>query len=158
MKWDHLMSHPSEFIRVDEQLRLKQVSLAKFNEQTDGWTRLAAQENLDHQRMIQNMRCFLHIQGCQLFMTQLFSSAEYNSLKSSFVDRDNFVTENDQAESFNYLSQMEFNLIVSLTADRLQTEKYFKKIMSEVLNLNMVASEKEKVFHVLMTKCKFTLS
>ena len=71
--WKSLLCHPSEIIRIDEQLRLKQLELGDFNERTPGYNLIAAQTNLEHKRLLYSMRCYLAICGFSFFRMPVFS-------------------------------------------------------------------------------------
>ena len=83
--WTNLLSHPSEIIRVDEVLRHKQIELQKFSECVDGWTKIAAQEVLEHKRLIYRMRCYLHISAITYFNHPVMSRESLKDLKSSIA-------------------------------------------------------------------------
>jgi|SanBayMetagenome_1026888.scaffolds.fasta_scaffold26957_1 hypothetical protein len=155
--WRNLLTHPSEFVRVDEQLRLKQLELNDFNELTPGYNLVAAQTHLEHQRLLYSMRCYLSISGMNFFNIPIVSANEFQSLKNSFVDRENYLTElNDFIEISK--NEDEFWLIMQTSTDKINSEKFFKKIMSEVLsNYYISKDEKEKVMDVVINKCHFTV-
>ena len=150
------MNHPSEFVRVDEKLRMKQLELGDFNEQTPGYNLVAAQTHLEHQRLIYSMRCYLAIAGMNFFNVPIVSAHEFQNLKNSYVDRDNFVTESD---NFIELSNTEdeFWLIMQTTTDKNNSEKFFKKIMSEFLSCYPLLDDKEKMMDTVINCCRFTL-
>lgn len=124
----------------------------------DGWNVLAAQENLEHQRMIYSMRCYLNINCCNLFSARMLSNNEYYSLKTSFTDRENYITHNDEMVGIiNYMSQEELDVIITTTSDKLNSEKFYKKIMSQIIGDRVSHYDKEKVMDVIIQKCRFTI-
>jgi hypothetical protein len=40
LNWNYILTHPSEFVRLDEHLRLKQIELDGFHSRMVGWTKL----------------------------------------------------------------------------------------------------------------------
>jgi hypothetical protein len=154
--WKSLLSHPSEIIRIDEQLRFKQFELRDFNEQTPGYNFIAAQTNLEHQRLIFSMRCYLAICGYSFFRIPVFSHEEFQRLKNSFIDRANFKIE----QSFIELTAHEddFWLIMQTACDKSNSEKFYKKIMGEVLSYYQFPQEqKEIMMETIIQKCCFTV-
>ncbi len=91
------------------------------------------------------------------FNIPIVSANEFQSLKNSFVDRENYLTElNDFIEISK--NEDEFWLIMQTSTDKINSEKFFKKIMSEVLsNYYISKDEKEKVMDVVINKCHFTV-
>lgn len=91
------------------------------------------------------------------FNIPIVSANEFQSLKNSFVDRENYLTElNDFIEISK--NEDEFWLIMQTSTDKINSEKFFKKIMSEVLsNYYISKDDKEKVMDVVINKCHFTV-
>lgn len=165
INWQNLLTHPSEFIRIDEQLRLKQISLANFNDRIEGWNKVAGQENLEHQRMIYSMRCYLSMTGTNLFGVQMLSRGEYQALKRSFVDRENILTETDQDyANLNVMSQNEYWLILNQAMDRCNTERFYRKLLRTIIDslvLDIQSQDemyfRERMIDTIVTKCFFTV-
>jgi hypothetical protein len=91
------------------------------------------------------------------FNIPIVSANEFQSLKNSFVDRENYLTE---LNDFIEISKNEdaFWLIMQTSTDKINSEKFFKKIMSEVLsNYYISKDDKEKVMDVVINKCHFTV-
>jgi hypothetical protein len=158
VSWMNLLTHPSEFVRLDELLRWKQLELKEFNERTRGWNKVAAQEILNHQRMLYSMRCYLVINGCHIFNTSVMSTNEYANLKNSFKEKENLIspTENNCA-SLTSPTQDEFWLILSTTNDRKNTETFYKKIIQNILCGMGGNVELYKMIDVIVNKCSFTV-
>jgi len=155
--WKSLLCHPSEIIRIDEQLRLKQLELGDFNERTPGYNLITAQTNLEHKRLLYSMRCYLAICGFSFFRMPVFSHEEHQRLRNSFVDRPNFET---RQNSFIELTTNEddFWLIMQTACDKQNSEKFYKKIMGEVLSYYQFPHEqKEHMMDVIIQKCRFTV-
>ena len=161
IKWKNLLTHPSEFVRIDEQLRLKQIELFAFNDTVDGWTKISAQENLEHQRLLYSMRCYLSITCNSIFSVNMLSKGEFQSLKHSFIDRDNIITAEDQDyATLNALSQNEYWLILTLSSDRYNTERIYRKIIGKIIQSYEPLLDyhlKENLIETIVKKCFFTV-
>jgi hypothetical protein len=161
VSWKNLLTHPSEFIRIDEQLRIKQIELATFNNTIGGWTKIAAQENLEHKRLIYSMRSYIYITCYNRFGVSMLSDGEYQSLKDSFVDRENFMTNSDQDyATLNTYSQNEYYLILHLSSDRWNTERLYRKFLGKIIEDMDPTLEwfaKENMINTIVKKCFFTV-
>jgi hypothetical protein len=158
VNWKNLLNYPSEFIRIDEQLRLKQLELNGFDENTLGWTKVSGQCNLEHKRLIYSMRCYLHINGCHHFNTPIMSRTEYLELKASFREKDNYTnpSENNLAP-ITSVTQDEFLLIVSTSSDKGSTEKFYIRLIETILGKNISQAEKDNIIPIIMKNCVFTV-
>ena len=67
VNWANIYQHPSELVRLDEILKLKQNHLKSQTCTNPGWTLPAANEITESKRMVNNMRCFLHQQALHCF-------------------------------------------------------------------------------------------
>jgi hypothetical protein len=158
--WSNILSHPSEFIRIDETLRLKQIELNQFTDTIPGWTLVAAQENLDHKRLIYRMRVYLHIAGTNLFGHPILSREEFHNLKRS----NNFETgieyiksPEDNLEILTSSTPTKFWLIMSTSFDRLNTINFFKKMIFEILGTQYTKAEKELMSEIVIKRCDFMI-
>jgi hypothetical protein len=161
LNWNYILTHPSEFVRLDEHLRLKQIELDEFHSRIEGWTRIAAQEHLDHQRMIYSMRCYLSITCTNRFGMLMLSQREFESLKNSFFDRDNYLSADDkQYETLNHLTYNEYYLILRMASDRKNTERIYRKLLGQLLDEMDECEEpftKEAMIDTIINKCLFTI-
>ena len=80
--WENLYDHPSEFVRLDEVLREKQLSLTNIPSTRTGWTTIAGAEIEEHRKILNRMRCYLNYQGCTAFLCKILSDKEIESLRS----------------------------------------------------------------------------
>ena len=82
--WENFLTHISEFVRVDEHLRMKQMSLETVTPENTGWTFLAGKEVTEHKRILNNMRCFLHYHAREIWGSDaiMFSKTEYDTIKT----------------------------------------------------------------------------
>ena len=156
VNWRNVLSHPSELVRIDEKLRAKQNELLDFDERTPGYNLTAAQTHLEHQRLIFSMRCYVAIVGMNFFHVPILSAHEFNHLKQSFVDRENYTTD---ADNFVEISSLEddFWLILETTSDKSNTEKFYKKLMSEFLVFYPFLEDKEKIMEKIIKHCRFMI-
>ena len=128
INWRYLLSHPSEFVRIDEQLRLVQMELLCFNEHSNGWTKHAAQEVKHHLNVILRFRTAVSLFGCNIFNAEIVSLDE-------FVKFGNITLSNEDplADIFNEkhcnMFAGKFNKLVSIINDREQTENIFRKFL-----------------------------
>ena len=161
INWRNLLTHPSEFTRIDEQLRLKQLDLAKFNERMEGWTKIAAQENLEHQRLVYSMRCYLSITCNKLFGVSMLSTGEYTSLKESFVDTENILSETDpRYVTLNEITHNEYWLLLHLASDRYQTEQLYRKVIGKIIESidpTLDWNVRRQMIDTIVKKCFFTV-
>lgn len=161
LNWSYILTHPSELIRLDEHLRLKQIELDEFHSRIEGWTRIAAQEHLEHQRLLYSMRCYLSITCTNRFGTLMLSRGEYEALKNSFFDRDNLLSENDkQYETLNYLSHNEYYLILKMASDRTNTERIYRKLLGKLLDEMDECDDqfkKDTMIDTIIKRCLFTV-
>lgn len=156
VNWDHLLTHPSEFVRVDELLKSKQKELEKFNARVQGWNLTAAKNVLDHKRMILSLRCFLLLNGTMIFNTKMFSDFEYEKLKHDTAEVDTCCTQNGEIiQKIGFLCKNEFDLILSTSADKINTERFFRKIIFHVLQNDFGACERTKIVDSIIKKCSF---
>jgi hypothetical protein len=136
---------------------LKQLELGDFNERTRGYTLCAAQTNLEHQRLIYSMRCYLAIAAMNFFHIPVMSANDFIDLKNSFVDKANFI---EDSKNFIELSNTDdrFWLLMRTTSDKNNSEKFFKKIMSEVLSrYHIPKEERDEITKIVIQKCYFTV-
>ncbi len=148
-------------VRLDEHLRLKQIELDQFNSRMEGWTKIAAQEHLEHQRLLYSMRCYLSITCTNIFGTSLLSQKEFEALKNSFFDRDNYLTENDKHyQTLDNTAYNEYYLILRLASDKKNTERIYRKLLGKILEeLGDYEDifKKETMIDTIMTRCLFTV-
>ena len=161
VNWRTLLTHPSELVRLDEQLRLKQLELAQFTERQEGWTKIAAQENLEHKRMIYSMRCYISITCNNMFHVSMLSDSEYQSLKRSFVETENIVKPTDQEYAIlNHLAYKEYFQILYQRSDKYNTERLYRKLIGKIIETLDTTIEKDmkiNMIDTIVTKCFFTV-
>jgi len=132
VNWCKITSHVSEFVRLDEQLRLKFIELETFSTSTDGWTPLAGQEVLLHKRLIANMRSYLHSSGSNIFKCRLFSFNEYQNLCKSFTFQEDFLQPGERQTMEEFI-QEQIDLVLSTLLDRMNSVSFFEKLVDSIL-------------------------
>ena len=157
--WKNLVQHQSQFIRLDEQIRMKQFDLSAYNYAVEGWTKVAAQEILEHQRILYKMRCYIHINCCNIFGQPMMSKNEFENMKLSFRDTDNFLSENEEDETFN-LTPSEISLLYEICKDKTNSVNFFKKLLSVLLDffhdLTMITpKERNQMIEIIFKRCNF---
>lgn len=157
--WTNLLSHPSEIIRVDEVLRHKQIELQTFSEGIDGWTKIAAQEVLEHKRLIYRMRCYLHISAITYFNHPVMSRESLKDLKDSKnLHGSNYISnKEDSLAILTATTPNQFWLIMSTTFDRENSLKFYKKLISCVLGQHYTCEEKEIMIDIIIKNCDFSI-
>ena len=161
LNWDHMLTHPSELVRLDEHLRLKQIELDAFHSRLEGWTKIAAQEKLEHQRLLYSMRSYLSITCTNRFDMPMLSQTEYESLKNSFTDRENYLSADDQQyQKLDHTTYQEYYLILRMRSDRKNTERIYRKLLGLLLDELDACDDffkKETMIDTILKRCFFTV-
>jgi hypothetical protein len=155
INWRWLLHHPSEIVRLDEQLRLKELSLLEFSEDIGVHFDHVFKEVKNHLKLIHNFRCYLYIEATKYFQTCMFSNDEFRLLKERQPSE--YCNENKQV-NFSNLSENQMTLFLKVACDRKNTENIFKKLiflfLSKIMNQSDF-SEKSAVANVIMSRCCF---
>ena len=135
INWNYLLSHQSEFIRIDEQLRLLQIQLSKFRDcqervqSSDYWIDTANQEHILHMKTIKSFRCVINLFGCHIFNEEILSREQ--SLESQIQDEfdrfqkvDNYATDSEEIFAKLYL----------IISDRKNTEKIYQRFLVTIFD------------------------
>ena len=158
--WANILSHPSEFVRIDEVLRQKQIELNRFTDTIPGWSEVAAQANLDHKRLIYRMRCYLNISGGSWFGSQILSWEEYKNLKASnnWETGDDYCTcEEDKLAVLTASTADQFWLIMSTAFDKQNTINFYKKMASAILGNHYTPEERVIMAEIIYKHCDFMI-
>ena len=142
--WKNLLQHQSELVRVDENLKNKQNELKIFTTNVEGWSPLAAQANLEQQRMIYSMRSMLQIFGVLYFNSYIISKCEYIKLNESFLDRENFANE-DAYLIVNNLSSMDLIVLINKLKEKIATKQFYKKLFNTLIRKDLNESDVEEI-------------
>jgi hypothetical protein len=131
INWRYLFSHPSELVRLDERLKLKDEELNRFNDESFGWTYPTAQENHEHRRLIRTFRYFINVFGVNFFKVQIFSEHEIINLphNNNFWDREEFKHTTGYFNDFEHNPREMLEIYIKNIADKRQTCEIFKKFI-----------------------------
>lgn len=124
INWRFLLTHPSEFVRLDEQLRLLQIHL--FDCQKEFLTDSILQEIHEHELTIISFRDAINIFGKKYFQTDILSPGENENQRGYTSEKPknaNFFLE------YENMSQEMFQKLVQCLADKKNTEKIFAQFL-----------------------------
>lgn len=171
INWRYLLSHPSEFVRIDEQLRLLETEISEFRN-VDGhmllkWSFAAQQENESHFRLIKNFRCAINLFGSKIFNAKITSDEEQHKLETFLLKiagsceppKPNIFEENID------IPKEMFEKLVECIAKRKNTEKIFQQFLVFIFdnyvnafNANPLLFqsdlEKENIMHEIITRIR----
>jgi hypothetical protein len=160
VNFPRLLHHPSEIVRLDEQLRLKTLNLNILQERI--FPTLSDQIE-SHLNLIHNFRCYLYIEATKYFHVQLMSQFQFEEMKTRSAIKANEakkLSTTPTPNNFSNMSQNELDLFILISSDIRNTENIFKKIIFRFLAENYPVSsfgEKSALANVIMTKCVFSL-
>lgn len=160
--WDDVCTHISEFVRIDEHLRLKQLALESISPELLHWTFLAGLEVSEHKRILNNMRCFLIHHAREIWGEDatMFSQTEYEKIK---CHRENSYTLYRDAPEFNAVSNGgQFWFLMQAIDDKEGTIEVFKFLVDKFYKtedgLFLSGIEKKNLINSIISKCVFTLN
>ena len=161
INWRYLLSHPSEFVRIDEQLRLLQITLREFNQNltSDEWTQETFEVNKIHIDIINNFRMAVNILGCNIFDANLFSPEEQHNLHQTIIKTE--IMDSIMTHSHS-MPLAKFCKLLNAITDKKWTEKLFQHFlififdnhvsMNNQLLLLAVDSDKESIMNEIIKK------
>ena len=153
------MTHPSEFVRIDEQLRLLQFQLCEFKNQflTDS----ILQEICEHEKVVTGFRNALNMFGCYIFETEILSEGEAIASWGSSKTGTQSVGANFFQEFTSMTSEM-FRKLISSILDKRNTEKIFRRFLIVLFDDYINAgnkyfsieseAEKEQIMHEIIKR------
>jgi hypothetical protein len=156
INWTNIFDHPSEFTRIDEHLRTKFLLLKTFSPKVDGWTLQSGQENFKHQMLIHTMRSYLYQNGIRQFNCQILSQTEKEALQASRPKELLHLEETTQLSETN-LSEKEFMVLTSETADRLNSCQFYRKLISEIIGSSKPKQEKKYLIEAVVSNYRVCL-
>ena len=135
---DLLYTHISEFVRIDEHLRLKSIHLDAITPETKGWTYPAGREISEHKTLINCIRCFLQYQSRQIWGQKvgMFSPEEYQTIKNFKVHDYKIYQDLPAYNTINNEDQLAFLYLLHMTkmpqwnCTKLCLENCFQKEMT----------------------------
>jgi hypothetical protein len=157
INWGWLLQHPSEIVRLDEQLRLKEIALLNLNEKIGDNFNYVSEEVGNHLKLLHNFRCFLYIEGTKYFRACLLSKTEFSALKNRQPPQ--YFTENTPVNFSNW-TENQLTLFLKVTCDKKNTENIFKKVIFRFLSQTCGGStfpEKSAIADVIMSRCSFSI-
>ena len=160
--WDDVCTHISEFVRIDEHLRLKQMALDTISPELIHWTYLAGLQVTEHKRILINMRCFLIYHAREIWGEDatMFSKGEYEKIKAH---EDNLYTLYKDAPEFNAVSNGgQFWFLMQAIDDKEGTIELFKRLVDKFYRTEdghyISGIEKKNLINNIVSKCVFTLN
>jgi hypothetical protein len=130
INWRYLLSHPSEFVRIDEQLRLLEISIRATGLQEKygpSWSFAVEHENFSHLRIIGNFRRAINLFGSHYFNVEILSQDE--QLKQSMKNLKTISKKNKTYPNYfedYHMSPIEsFSNFIDCIAIKKNTEKIF---------------------------------
>lgn len=155
--WENLYDHPSEFIRIDEVLRQKQLSLSLIQPTNTGWTSTAGLEILEHRKILNRMRCYLNFQGSTAFLCKMLSEREIENLKKSTPEQTIAIDEDEN----RIKSDDELWFLMHANTDKRNTLAFYRVLIEKTIDCelgeaqhNLWCSNKEAVIDEII-KCDF---
>ena len=131
-------------MRIDEQLRLKISELENITPQNlIGYSINLNNEIISHIKLLINMRCFIVNFGRELFGHPIISNVDIFQLKTkaSSMDRSYLNHLMNFIDIVNFSSN-ELWAYLTATSDRLNTERYFKKMLQHALPLSFCPNDR----------------
>lgn len=135
ISWNSILSHPSEFVRIDEQLRLLQFEIFDYKDQflTDS----VLHEIYNHEKLIFAFRDAIRIFGRHIFGANVISDDEVRNSKGFFPPKDE--TRSSGPNFFmdfnsNSMTSEMFRALIGSIVCRRNTEKVFKKFLIEIFD------------------------
>ena len=157
INWEFILSHPSEFVRIDEQLRLLQIQLSAYKEQF--LTESILQEIHEHENILIGFRDAVNIFGCHIFGVEILSDEEAakknHSLNQPQSNGANFFQE------YTNMTREMFRKLIDVIEDKRNTEKVFRQFLIVIFDnyINVgdnhnphLNSEKEKIMHEIINR------
>ena len=127
VNWKECFVHPSEFVRIDQLVRLKQEELnLHFPRSHEGQDSLQ-KEVEQHKKLLYNIRNFIFMFSSELFGYEITTVVEKRKMINSYVDRPNNV--GSIKFCFNNVSYHDFWIFVAARSDRQNSEIFFKYLI-----------------------------
>lgn len=162
---DSLYEHISEFVRIDEHLRMKYLFLETVTPESVGWTYVAGQEINEHKKIIKNIRCFLHYHAKELFGedVQMFSKKEYEKIKSQ---KDVNYRLYETLTGFDQISnEDQFFFFLRASDDKETTMDFYQSLLENIFKFCQKVegecingTDRINMMKNFLTKCVFSLT
>lgn len=127
ISWNYILTHPSEFVRIDEQLRLLLTQLSIFKQEflTDS----ILQEVKEHEKIITSFREALNTFGFIIFGGAILSDGEAEANMKKIIENQEQSSNVNFFNEFNTLQVEMFRKLFGSILDKMNTEKVFKKFL-----------------------------
>lgn len=161
---ESLYEHISEFVRIDEHLRMKYLFLENVTPESTGWTFVAGQEINEHKRIVKNIRCFLHYHAKEFFGEdgKMFSKNEYENIKNQ-KDANYRLYEN--LKGYDLISnEDQFWFFIRALNDKESTIDFYKTLLENIFKSThgdgdyINGTDRMDIIKNLLSKCVFSLS
>jgi len=151
INWENIYKHPSELIRLDEVLRLKQANLSNFSCTNPGWSITASNEIMETKKMVNNMRCFVYHNAHEIFPNMVDYGDDYQCLKTFNVKPIQQTGKLKRSEELWYL--------ISAHCDRRNTEKCYRHLLEKMADWskNPWEEDQQKTIDMIISKVTFTI-
>ena len=158
---DLMYTHISEFVRIDEHLRLKSIHLDAITPETKGWTYPAGIEISEHKTLINCIRCFLQYQSRQIWGQKvgMFSPDEYQTIKNFKVHDYKIYQDLPAYNTINNEDQLAFFVLAA--HDKNATMELYKTLLGKLFpegDDTYVGMSKNEIIQSILSKCVFQLS
>lgn len=158
---NNMFEHISEFVRIDEHLRLKLKSLESVTPESIGWTYQAGIEVEDHKDMINCIRCFLHFQARERWgeSAHMFSTTEYQTIKQHKTTTYAFYK--DMPGYCSVTTDVQLGFLMGAIKDKDATMDFYKALLSIIYKNEdgrfFTGMEKNQIISNILSKCVFEL-
>ena len=158
-KFESLYDHISEFVRIDEHLRMKQMHLESITPESRGWTYISGQEINKHKRIVKNIRCFLHYHAREFYGmdAKILSQNEYLNLKTQ--KETNYQIYQNLTDFDSICNDDQFWFFMRALSDTDATVEFYKILLETIYQTKIEVNgiEKKELIQNLLKKCVFTL-
>lgn len=151
INWENIFQHPSEVVRLDAILKLKQINLAECNCTNAGWSITAANEIAETKRMVNNMRCFIQQQASQIYSPEILgiSDSDYHALKTFSAKNINFVGKVKDTSQLWYL--------IFANSDKRNTEIFYRHLLEQMIDWSKNPQDQQQNIDMIINKVTFSI-
>ena len=132
VNWKNCFSHPAEFVKLDQLVKMKQQVLDKYiGGRYNQWEELICQEIESHKKMLYNLRNIIYIVGTEYFGFEILSEQDRNELIYSYIpDPDLKEKKSNENPILRDFHCRQFWTFLAVRADKLSSEKFFSKVLN----------------------------
>ena len=127
INWQFILSHPSEFVRIDEQLRLHLFQLSDYKDQflTDS----ILSQIRSHEKIIIAFRDAINIFGRHIFGSEIISIEEAASSWRELQDEEYEQDATNFFQEYTSMTSEMFRKLIGCIINKRNTEKMFQKFL-----------------------------